>query len=618
MKEFKDLGFEEDLSDLGFQAEDATPEQQTPGMIEATLRGAAQGLTFSGADELTAALESALSDKTYQQALEESRGAYKAAEEAHPYISTAGNIAGGIGGATAAALAAPALGLGGVVGAGAQGLSTLQKLGKLASAGAGYGALSGLGASEKSLTEQPVELAKDVAKSAAEGAILTPVVAGGVSALGKVGKTISKPVADYLQKYEPVQDLQRSWNIGRPGFATPEGVNITRSVDPLEQELTTKSKQAQTFINDKLSLIGGAKRQLLEEADLLGKTKPAIQLIDDAEKSINSVSNLQDRGVLQDILNQIKNEAADPVNKLDLRNLPPSKFESFGERFKDYTPAGTSPNKLDTSEAKRLVMSLAKKFKDEGISAVDGDVTESLLKKLPPEKSQELERYLSSIPDGFEKPINALNTGYSELAQSADILGMNRGPFGEVQFNDLNKLAEGFSRSASDTSAGIRQRRTLDKVKDLIKTVAPEATEKAFTPAEEAGANLYAARMAKGQVGAAGALKTIAGLASSATGTGANLGARAYNKVEAMANPVKKTANIMAQYASKVHGPDALITKSLQKVANATDANRRTSMMNTLMQNPYTRNLISDLEKTIGDYISPDKAEDNLDGTETK
>ena len=59
----------------------ALDEANKTGMVEAALRGAAQGLTFGFADEITAAAESAFTDKTYDQAVAERRAAYEKAKE---------------------------------------------------------------------------------------------------------------------------------------------------------------------------------------------------------------------------------------------------------------------------------------------------------------------------------------------------------------------------------------------------------------------------------------------------------------------------------------------------------------------------------------------------------
>lgn len=58
------------------------------------IRGAAQGLTMGAADEITGFVESLFTDKTYEQARDESRAAYDKAERDNPAISLAGDAAG--------------------------------------------------------------------------------------------------------------------------------------------------------------------------------------------------------------------------------------------------------------------------------------------------------------------------------------------------------------------------------------------------------------------------------------------------------------------------------------------------------------------------------------------
>lgn len=82
----------------------ALEEANKTGVIEAGLRGAAQGITFGFADEITAAAESVFTDKTYDEAVEESRAAY---EKAYEDQTTAYNI-GDYGATVATMLAGPA------------------------------------------------------------------------------------------------------------------------------------------------------------------------------------------------------------------------------------------------------------------------------------------------------------------------------------------------------------------------------------------------------------------------------------------------------------------------------------------------------------------------------
>lgn len=140
---------------------------------ESALRGGAQGLSFGFADEATARLESIAKDIPYEQALQETRAAYRQAQEANPITYTGSEFAGG-------ALTSLIPGLGQA--------ATGAKLGRLAAIGAGTGALSGLGMSEG---QDIGEIAKDVGIGGALGGAL-PVLGRGIS---KATQSL-KPLAD--------------------------------------------------------------------------------------------------------------------------------------------------------------------------------------------------------------------------------------------------------------------------------------------------------------------------------------------------------------------------------------------------------------------------------------
>lgn len=147
------------------------PKPEGPGLGEAVVRGAAQGVTLGFADEIAGALKGAFTaattDKTlgeaYTEARDESRGKYRSAREAHPIGYGLAQILGG----TATAL---------VPG------GSLAKLGTGAAGaiarGAGTGIAAGAGESEASTVE-------GVVKDAATGGLV-----GG--ALGGVGYGLSR------------------------------------------------------------------------------------------------------------------------------------------------------------------------------------------------------------------------------------------------------------------------------------------------------------------------------------------------------------------------------------------------------------------------------------------
>ena len=141
---------------------------------ESAIRGGAQGLSFGFADEATARLESILKNKPYEEALQETRSAYKQAQEANPITYTGSEIAGGV---------LPAL-----IPTGVTQATGAASLGRLALIGAGTGALSGLGYSEG---KDIGEVARDVGIGGALGGAL-PVIGRGIA---KTTQSL-KPLAD--------------------------------------------------------------------------------------------------------------------------------------------------------------------------------------------------------------------------------------------------------------------------------------------------------------------------------------------------------------------------------------------------------------------------------------
>lgn len=186
------------------------PEQVEVSQLEALGRGAKQGLTLDWGDEITAAFESAFSDKTYKQAVTEARAADKAAKEQYPITYGVGEIGSqialgaatggtgmarmGLGAATTftnagltgarAAMASGAL-LGGVSGAGrAEG--DVDDTIKQALIGSATGAIAGGVANKafgKLATREAASSAANIGKSGV-GDMVTGALIGGVPMIG--------------------------------------------------------------------------------------------------------------------------------------------------------------------------------------------------------------------------------------------------------------------------------------------------------------------------------------------------------------------------------------------------------------------------------------------------
>jgi hypothetical protein len=167
------------ITDLQIKPTSQQPPPPEVSMAESALRGGAQGVSFGFPDEATAKFESMMNkDVKYEQALQESRAAYKRAQEANPITYTLSEIAGGV---------LPAL-----IPTGATQATGAASLARLATLGLGTGALSGLGYSEGKTTG---EVAKDVAIGGALG--------GGLPVLGRgIAKGVQslKPIADEAVK----------------------------------------------------------------------------------------------------------------------------------------------------------------------------------------------------------------------------------------------------------------------------------------------------------------------------------------------------------------------------------------------------------------------------------
>lgn len=157
------------LSDSRYVSESQPSNQPKRSPLQSGLIGMAQGATFGFGDEAVARLESIRSGRPYEEVLQESKAMFKGASEQNPVSYLAGEIGSGI-----------ALPIGQA--------ATGAKLGRLAIAGAGTGALSGLGYSEG---ETAGEIARDVGIGGALGGAL-PVVGRGIA---KATQSI-KPMAD--------------------------------------------------------------------------------------------------------------------------------------------------------------------------------------------------------------------------------------------------------------------------------------------------------------------------------------------------------------------------------------------------------------------------------------
>jgi hypothetical protein len=158
----------------GFEVHDAN----AMGKVESFGRGVLKGGTLGFNDEITGAVESLFTDKTYEQARDESRAADKKAAEDNPKTYMGGNIAGGVATAFVPGLNA------------AKGATLAAKIGK----GALAGGIDALGASDaENFSGQQL---KDVGVGLSVGGVAPWAIEGA----GKVASKVAGGAGDTLKK----------------------------------------------------------------------------------------------------------------------------------------------------------------------------------------------------------------------------------------------------------------------------------------------------------------------------------------------------------------------------------------------------------------------------------
>jgi hypothetical protein len=212
-----------------------------PSMLESGLRGAAQGASLGFADEITGGVESLLTGKPYDQARDESRAAYDAAQKANPGTYLAGDVGGAVASSMIPGLnVAKAATIGGRIGTAALG-----------------GALSGLGNS--TATD-----AQGMAKDAAMGAGLGGGIQGAGEALVPVAKYGAGKLSEMLSQASEKGSPTANRILSKVAKFT-SGVDDDAALRQIQRPLQTA-----TADNDKFAFNVG--KRALQETEDLGST----------------------------------------------------------------------------------------------------------------------------------------------------------------------------------------------------------------------------------------------------------------------------------------------------------------------------------------------------------
>jgi len=294
-------------------------EEATRSPLQSGLIGASRGATFGLAPKIIAGLESTRSKftnepRSYEDVLQEATGMYKSASEQNPASYLTGEIGAGV--ATPIGQAA-----------------TGAKLGRLATIGAGTGALSGLGYSEG---QDIGQVAKDVAIGTALG--------GGLPVLGR-------GVQSAIQGVKPAIDTSiKSGLSAMTGKTLPYLEKVESQperIKKIERIFTgTGKEETQKLANDITDLV--SKNPFGRKAELLSNRSYRI-----LEKESDNISLPK-----ENILNNLKNIATDlnttsDVDELTLRALT-KKIKKIDERY---------PDVLNGLQSKKLIKEIDKDIK---------------------------------------------------------------------------------------------------------------------------------------------------------------------------------------------------------------------------------------------------------------
>jgi hypothetical protein len=365
----------DDDKDLDFSMFEDIPNQEIS-QTESALRGAAQEATFGLADELTGIAETGLETvkgnvplsasellKSYQKLRDESRAAYKSAEEANPASYLGGQLVGGI---------APAFVTGGTsvaaklaAGAAKPALASLIKQGAVS--GLKYGAAQGVGKSEAEVAEGEFgKLGKDIAAESilggAAGAAMplaAPAIKGATKSLSKGAKV----VADLRKKLPGYDKAVTAFKWGEMGKDL-----TVEAIDPELQKFGTEFYKKITDAKGNVNT-----KKAVEALEAMGVKVDTKEAVDAAIADIEKIASFGafETGKAAEILQELRKLRGDDlqseklINKLEKRILSKSvKDSTKAEQAIIKGEKKLMDQSLKTGDEIDTIMDLNRKFED--------------------------------------------------------------------------------------------------------------------------------------------------------------------------------------------------------------------------------------------------------------
>lgn len=469
------------------------------GQLESGLRGLAQGASLGFADELTGAAEALLTDKSYEQARDESRQAYDKAQAANPNTYLAGDVTGSI-----ATAFLPGLNV-------AKGATTAARIGRAAAGGA----LSGLGTSK---ADNAGELAKDATVGAALGGGLQGVGESLVPASKWAGSKLGEMLAKASAKGSPTANRMLSKTA-----KLLSGVNEDAALRQIQRPMQTALADADDFAhrvgkraveetesarrvlgtevdNAERAFLSRSGKDVFGEADVLKmKVEDFLRTNQPSSRGFSGISDTE-----RDALLQLKQMLDGPMNGEDL------------VKVRDY---------LD--HVKRLA------------SKYDKDETGPVINFL-----KGLRGSADNILDRKAPDVDAANRAF---AQFKDDTGILRGSVNESQAEGMINNLYGANKKMKQEAAGrLFSGQVVDAAQDI-------SANKAFEHATRPGGDNYFRRAALGVL-TAGASEVV---------TSANNWKRGLRHVGRLEQTLKANPQALGEYASALttamnRGPQAL------------------------------------------------------------
>lgn len=555
-----------------------------------------QGLTFGFSDEAVAGLRSAMGQGNYEDLVKSEREALRKYGEENPVIGTAAEIAGGVAPAVLTGGASLIPGLSRTVASkvgprAAQMLfGTKPTIGRMAATGAGAGAATAVGTSEKSLMEQPAEAAK--------GAVAGAAVTG---ALGLAGKYIMAPAFQKVKQAMGFGDANKAADIAiaraleKDGLTPDQAAAKIAAVQRGEMTLADLGENTTALLRRASAAPGEARR--MAKAELAGREIERVPRVTEDLRTLMSGSK-DFYTDIQDLIKKRSTEAnalynaaysAAPTFSAQttpdiarLRNLP-----SFQEAMKKGAKRMEDMG-MDIADPKNTLRAL-----HETKLALD-DMIETAVRGGEGNQARTLIGMKERLLKDMEKASPEYKIAREAYAGDSEMLtAMQEGQrVYQLPELEMRKLIDRFKDSPSEYDAfraGIAQS-MLDRLRaggpsaDPVKTVFPRGVEDKMRRAfrDDAAFDAFKARLAEEQTmlqtEKAGFRRTPldTDLDQNAGGVGAATSLLAGRPVAAGMEALR------ARFPNVVGMPPAIATPTTQKLLAPT--NKTDEVLNSIMQ----------------------------------